>query len=145
MWTLLYIRLLSCVGIALIVLGATLTDRASGEQIELENPVSQLITSPNDISRALVNPGNLQSLENRLVTSARLVLPGPAQVLESDIDVIVAPVARSWINGAATWTIPWETPGGDVLMDYAQLTQVPKGVSLEKVSEPIFHLPSSLT
>lgn len=79
-------------------------------------PLGELrtITSPNAAGRILLDFDSVLDLGDVVVSSAYLEMPLPDVVLGQDLELAVYPLARGWRGQDATWTTPWDEPGGDL-------------------------------
>ncbi len=90
----------------------------AAEAARLSIPLAgtDVIVSEEGAARILLayEPLELPGPSPAWVTTAYLEIPVPAVAAERRLDLQVYSVPTAWVRGAATWTSPWRTPGGDV-------------------------------
>ncbi len=88
---------------------------------------TRVIASPEAAGRILLGFESLASLDDVIVSSAFLELPLPEATLEQDLEITVYGLARGWRGQSATWTTPWNRPGGDLDESYFEEVTIPAG------------------
>ena len=81
------------------------------ERIDLQT--GRVITSPRGHSRVLLDFGDLSSLDDEWIMSARVLMDLSDVRLASDITLELFGVETPWTNENPTWFRPWDSPGGD--------------------------------
>ncbi len=88
---------------------------------------ARVIASPAAAGRVLLGFESLEALEDVIVSSAFLEVPLPQARLEQNLDITVYGLARGWRGQNATWTTPWNRPGGDLDESYFEEVTIPAG------------------
>ncbi len=88
---------------------------------------ARVIASPVATGRVLLGFESVGALQDVVVSSAFLELPLPSRTLERDLEITVYGLARGWRGQGATWTTPWNRPGGDLDESYFDEVTIPAG------------------
>jgi hypothetical protein len=100
---------------------------ASAERHVFALAETRAIASPEAAGRILLGFESLGRLGDVVVSSAFLELPLPERTLEQDLEITVYGLSRGWRGQAATWTTPWNRPGGDLDESYFEEVTIPAG------------------
>lgn len=114
-----------CLAMLLMVLATPAIGRAERHVL----PVGEVrpITSPEAAGRILLDFDSVAELGDVVVSSAYIEIPLPDVVPARDLELAVYPMARSWRGQSATWTTPWDEPGGDLDESYVEEVTLHKG------------------
>ncbi len=88
---------------------------------------ARVIQSPTAGGRILLGFESLGALDEVIVSSAFLEVPLPQVRLEQDLDLTIYGLSRGWRGQNATWTTPWNRPGGDLDESYFEEVTIPAG------------------
>jgi hypothetical protein len=97
------------VGLALLLPQASSAARLTYEVAEVH-----VILNEEQQGRVLLDFEPLLGLDGKWISSAFLQLPLSGLAPENDLEVQPFAATTSWRGRNATWTTPWEHPGGDL-------------------------------
>ncbi len=100
---------------------------ASAERHTFPLAEARVIASPEAAGRILLGFESLEDLDDVIVSSAFLEVPLPQRTAEQDLEITIYGLARGWRGQSATWTTPWNRPGGDLDESYFEEVTIPAG------------------